>query len=103
MRNKAIEVKTFHGKDMTVTIQSELIMVHSEDISMQWPLNGVGVLVIPVLDAEYPIRLAFMSGISYQSFHIEHRFYDQLREFFRTAGFPMPEPVNATSENFVNV
>lgn len=68
-----------------------LIMLHSTELSMQWPVNGVGVLLRNSGQGS-AFQLGFMSNTdpqSYQSFYLHYESYTKVYDFFKRLGFPL--------------
>lgn len=80
-----------------ISLYSSLIMLHSEGISAQWPIDGVGISLTHV-DADL-MKLGFHScnNASYQSFYFDSKDFKDLDNFFKALGFPMPKPIRRIS------
>ena len=79
----------------TISIRKDLIMLHSDCISAQWPLNGTGVSLHHI--SKNFIKLGFhsvLTPLSYQSFFFDAKEFDDVDRFFKGFGFPMPKPLN---------
>ena len=89
-----IDVKLINTSSLlTISYQSDLIMLHSDFISAQWHPDTVGIEIQSYNDT---VELAFhpnskTSPYNYQSwyFDIEHK--EAILKFFMLLGFPCPQ------------
>ncbi len=91
------------GIEATIQVFNNLLMLHSSNISAQWPLDSIG----PTLthQGEGIIKLGFHNVRSdgYQSFYFNSEYYDIINNFFKLYRFPMDtaygHPVDKPLEN----
>lgn len=100
---KEIIVKQLVGEkmwcDVTISVQLELIMIHADGLSCQWPLDGTGVQISNPPDRQI-MQVGFHSTTSqsYQSFFFRSDQFEELEAFFKGYGFPVPRPMYAGFE-----
>lgn len=74
-----------------ISVMNNLIMLHSDHISAQWPLDHTGVELTH--QGNGIIKLGFhhtgCATQTYQSFYFDARYHEVIHLFFKTYGFPM--------------
>lgn len=84
-----------NGDEAVLSYQSDLIMLHSDCISAQWPPQNVGVEVCS-FGRDKTVKVGFhptngMHFQNYQSFYFKKEHEQDLLVFFKKLGFPCPQ------------
>ena len=78
----------------TLSVKEGFIMLHSECISAQWPLDFTGVQITNYGEFECYIKVGFHhTGCStqpFQSFYFNANMLKEIEDFFKSWRFPVP-------------
>lgn len=80
------------GVNQTYSLSSDasLLFLHSTQVSMQWPLDEIGViLTISTCKHLFKIGILSTQSLSYQSFLYSSLDYGKAYRFFEALGFPL--------------
>ena len=89
-----VELKVPDNKwmDATLSVKQTLIMLHSECISAQWPLDGTSVELTNLPDGTTKVGFHHTGCASgtYQSFYFNGDIFITIEMFFKSWCFPVP-------------
>lgn len=102
--NEPISVVTKSGMEVVISVRQQLIMLHSEDHSMQWPLDGTGIQMTPPLPGFDYCKIGFWyAPQGYQSFLFQRKETYTIYRFFKSYNFPMQLPNGLTEADLVRI
>lgn len=92
MLTNEIDIELVAGGVLHFSVQDNtLLFIHSDFISSQLPINQIGV---NITHQGHNVSLAFPQGSSqaYQNWFLAKTEYHKAIDYFRSLGFPVPNP-----------
>lgn len=92
MLTNEIDLELVAGGVLHFSVQdNELLFIHSDFISSQLPINQIGVMILHQGDS-VSVAFSLIGSQAYQNWFVAKTEYRKAIDYFRTLGFPTPNP-----------